>query len=134
MATNPKRSNVAANAAVDAMAALANAGFLDIYDGAQPATADTAVGAQVKLARLTFGNPAFAGGVAGVATANAIASAINALATGVAAWFRVWKSDGVTPVWDGSVGTAAADAIINSVNIQVNARVDCTALTLTEVK
>ena len=23
-----------------------------------------------------------------------------------ATWFRVWKSDGVTPIWDGSVGAA----------------------------
>lgn len=134
MALNPKRSNAAANAACDAMAALANGGFLDIYDSAQPATADTAVGAQVKLARLTFGSPAFGASALGVATANAIGSAINALATGTAAWFRVWKSDGVTAVWDGSVGTATADLIINSTAIQINARVDVTSLTLTENK
>ena len=57
---------------------------------------------------------------------------------GLARWdgyrFRVYKSDHVTAVWDGSVGTAAADAIINSTAIQQNARVDCTALTLTENK
>lgn len=134
MALNPKRSNLAASTAADAMAALANGGFFDIYDGAQPATADTAVTTQNKLASLAFGNPAFAAAVNGVATANAITSAINALLTGTATWFRVYKSDHVTAVWDGSVGTAAADAIINSTAIQQNARVDCTALTLTENK
>ncbi|MDP9265223.1 MAG: hypothetical protein M3O91_03770 [Chloroflexota bacterium] len=134
MALNPKRSNESATAAADAMAALCNNGFLDIYDGAQPATADTAVGAQVKLARLTLGATAFAAAVAGVATANAITQDSSADATGTAAWFRVWKSNGTSPVWDGSVGTATSDLVLNSVAISAGAAVAVTSLTLTENK
>ncbi len=134
MATNPKRTNAAATAACDAMAVLANGGFLDIYDGAQPATADTAVGAQVKLASLPLSATAFAGAVNGVATANAITSDASADATGTAAWFRVFKSDHTTAVWDGSVGTAAADLVLNSTAIQIGAQVSVTSLTLTEAK
>lgn len=89
MALNAKRTNAAATAACDAMAVLANGGFLDIYDGAQPVTADTAVGAQVKLASLPLSATAFAGAVNGVATANAITSDASADATGTAAWFRI---------------------------------------------
>jgi hypothetical protein len=134
VATNPKRTNAAATAACDAMAVLANGGFLDIYDGAQPATADTAVGAQVKLASLPLSATAFAGAVNGVATANAITSDASADATGTAAWFRVFKSDHTTAVWDGSVGTAAADLVLNSTAIQIGAQVSVTSLTLTEAK
>ncbi len=134
MALNPKRSNLAASTAADAMAALANAGKLRIYTGAQPATADDGIGAATLLAELVFANPAFGAAVNGVATANAIASDVTADATGTATWFRVWKSDGVTPIWDGSVGTAAADLVLNSVAIQAGARVDVTSLTLTESK
>jgi hypothetical protein len=134
MALNPKRSNAAANAACDAMAALCNGGYLRIYDGAQPANADTPVGSQTLLAELTFTNPAFAAAVAGVATANAIASDLVANATGLASWFRVFKADGVSAVYDGSVGVADADLVVNSANFQQGARIDVTALTLTELK
>ncbi|MDE3095591.1 MAG: hypothetical protein KGK07_06280 [Chloroflexota bacterium] len=134
MALNPKRSNAAANAACDAMAALCNGGYLRIYDDAQPANADTPVGGQTLLAELTFANPAFAAAVAGVATANAIGSDLVANATGVAAWFRVFKADGISAVYDGSVGVANADLVVNSANFQQGARIDVTALTLTELK
>jgi len=133
MALNPKRSNVAANAACDAMAALCNSGYLRVYDGSQPATADTALSGQNLLAELRFSATAFAASVAGVATANAITAAVAA-ATGTAAWFRVLKSDGTTVVWDGSVATATADLVLNSTAIQVGAQVSVSSLTLTEGK
>lgn len=134
MANNPRRTNVAANTACDAMAVLANSGFLRIYDGAQPATADTAVGAQVLLAELTMNATAFAASVAGVASANAITSDASANATGTAAWFRLVKIDGTTVICDGSVGTSAADLNLNSVAISSGAAVAVTSFTLTESK
>ena len=105
MALNPTLSNVAANAEADAACALANTGWLRIYDGTQPANADTAVSTQNILAELRFGATAFGASVAGVATANAITADSSANATGTATWFRVFKSDGTTALWDGSVGT-----------------------------
>lgn len=133
MPLNPKFTNLAVNTKVDAQAVLLNGGFIDIYDGTQPTTADTAIGAQVKLARLTFGNPAFGAGVAGVAAANAITQDTSADATGTAAWFRALKSDG-TAVMDGAVGTTGSNMNINSVAISAGAAVSCTAFTLTESK
>lgn len=135
MALNPKYTNLAVNTKGDALAALLNSGFLDIYDSTgtgQPATADTAVTTQVKLARLTFGNPAFGASVAGVATANAIAAG-TALATGTATWCRLLKSDG-TAVLDGSVGAATANLVLTTTAIVINASVSVSALTLTEGK
>jgi hypothetical protein len=134
MALNPKLSNVSANAEVDAMAALLNAGFLDIYDGAQPADGDTAIGAQVKLARCTFGNPAFGAGVAGVATANAITGDSSADASGTATWYRCLKTDGTTKVQDGSVGTATSNLVLNSVAISSGAAVAVDSFLLTASK
>jgi hypothetical protein len=87
MAHNPKLTNLGANSAADAVTALANSGFIKVYDGAQPATADTAITTQVLLATLTFGATAFGSAVAGVATANSITSDSAADATGTAAWF-----------------------------------------------
>lgn len=134
MALQPRRSNAAANAACNAMAALANNGYLRIYDGTQAATADTALGSQVLLAELRFSATAFGNAVAGVATANAIAADSSANQTGTASWFRVLGSDGTSVVYDGSVGTASADLILNTVAIVSGASVSVTALTLTEVK
>lgn len=134
MASNPRRTNLAANTACDAMAALANSGKLRIYDGSQPATADTAITSQVLLAELTMNATAFGAAVAGVATANAITQDSAADATGTAAWFRLWKSDGTTAICDGSVGAATADLILNAVAIVAGAAVSVTAFTLTENK
>jgi hypothetical protein len=134
MALNPKLSNVAANAEADAVCALANNGFLRIYDQTQAVTADTAVGAQVLLAELTFGATAFGAASAGVATANAIGQDASANATGTATWFRVLKSDGTTVLFDGSVGTSGANLNLNSVAISSGAAVQVTALTFTAQK
>ena len=137
MANNPKRSNVAANAAADAVVDLADTGYIRIYDSTgtgQPANADTAVSTQVLLAELRFGATAFGAASAGVATANAITDDSSANAAGTATWFRVLKSDGSTVLWDGSVGTSSADLILNTVTIAVSGVVSITAMTYTESK
>ena len=134
MALNPKRTNEAANTACDAMAALVNGGFLDIYDGTQPATANTAITTQTLLASLPLANPAFAAASAGVAAANAITADISADDTGTATWFRVYKSDHLTGVWDGSVGTAAANLNLVSTSIVTGGVVAVSSFILTESK
>lgn len=134
MALNPKRSNAAVSAAADAVTALLNSGKLRIYDGSQPATANTAITTQNLLAELTFNSTAFGAASNGVATANAITSDTSADATGTATWFRALKSDGTTPVFDGSVGTSSADLVLNSVAISSGAQVSITSFTYTENK
>jgi hypothetical protein len=134
MALTPKLANNAASAAADAVAALANNGYLRIYDGTQAADADTAVGAQVLLAELRFGATAFGAAANGVATANAITQDSSANATGTASWFRALKSDGTTPLWDGSVGTSGANLNLNSVSIVSGAAVSVTSFTYTQQK
>jgi hypothetical protein len=133
MAHNAHLANIGANAAADAACALCNGGFLDIYDGAQPATADTALSGQTLLASLALNATAFAASVAGVATANAISSAV-AGATSTATWFRVYKSNHTSVVFDGSVGTSGADLNLLSTSIVSGQTVTVTAFTYTQQK
>jgi len=100
-------SNAAVQAEGDALVALLSNGYLRIYSGAQPATGDAAIGAQVMLAELRLGTPAApATPVTGIVTFAAITSGVAA-AAGNAAWFRAFKADGVTPVLDGTADIAA---------------------------
>ncbi len=132
MALNPHLSTQAANAAADAACALCNSGFFDIYDGTQPATANTAVSTQNKLAGLTFGATAFGAASGGVATANAIGSDASADMTGTATWFRAWKSDHTTPVFDGSVGTASANLVLLTTSIVATGVISISSFTYTQ--
>lgn len=136
MATNPKVSSARRAAMLNSITAAASSGILRIYSGAQPTDADTAVGAQVVLAELTMNATAFGSATSvastdSVLTANSITPDSSANATGVAAWFRLWDSAGTVPLIDGTVGTSAADLIINSVSISAGAAVSASSLTLT---
>lgn len=137
MALNPQLTNASASAAANAVVVKvdqgAGAGKLRIYDGTQAATADTAIGAQVLLAELTFSDPAFGAASNGVATANAITADSSANATGTATWFRVVDSDN-TAIFDGTVGTATSDLVLNTTSIVSGAAVSVTAFTYTQSK
>jgi hypothetical protein len=100
-----KVSNAAIGAALDALTALLNTGYLRIYSGTRPADADTALSGNTLLAELRFAATAFPASSAGVATANAITSAASAAATGTASFYRALKSDGTTVVADGGVSS-----------------------------
>lgn len=134
MAVNTRWSVAARNAAADATATLLNTGYIRLYDstgGGQPADPSVAVGTNVLLAELRFGNPAFGAAAAGVATANAITDDADADNTGTATWYRALKSDGTTAVMDGSVGTAATNIVLATASIVQHAIVRLTAFTIT---
>jgi hypothetical protein len=105
----------------------AGAGFLRVYDGSRPATGGAAT---TLLAELTFTDPAAGAAAAGVLTFSAITQDASANATGTATWCRVVDSTGAF-VFDASVGTAAADYILNTVSITAGVTVSCTSATLT---
>lgn len=130
MAANPQLASAAVNAEANAVGALLNGGLLRIYDGTQPANADTAVSTQTLLAELTFGNPAFGAAVGGVATANAIDPEGNAPAGGAATWFRCLSAAGGS-VLDGTVGLSGCDLNLTSIQIQANAEVSVSSFTVT---
>lgn len=134
MAFTEKASNEAVNAEAAALGALLDGGFLDIYDGVQPATADTPLTGQTLLASLQFGTPAFGAPVQGVITANAITEEDDAPASGTATWYRCYKADHTSPVTDGSVGTINCNINLTDVNIVQHAVVSLGSFTLAEAK
>jgi len=102
------------------------AGLLRVYDGTRPATGGTATNL---LATLTLTNPAAPSPSGGVLTFSAIASG-TAGATGTATWCRFVDSTSAF-VMDGSVGTSAADYILNTTAIVSGVTVSCTSAVMT---
>lgn len=131
MANNLKISTTAVNAQADALSDLLDNGYLRIYDGTQPANANTAITTQVLLAELRFNATASPAASGGVLTMNSITQDSSANATGTATWFRALKSDGSTVVFDGSVGTASCDLNLGSTSITSGASVAVTSMTYT---
>ncbi len=130
MANNLKYSTALKNARLDAItSAIGTSGLLRIYDGTQPASPNTAVSTQTKLAELALSSAFAPSASSGVLTANSVTSA-NALATGTASWFRITTSGG-TAVVDGTVGTSGTDAIIDNTSISSGQSVSCTGITIT---
>lgn len=136
MAADPRLTNASASAAADAVVDridVGGAGTIKIYSGTIPTDADTAIGAQVLLATLTFSATAFGAAANGVATASAITSDSSADATNTAAWARI-ASGGGTTVMDVTVGTSGDDINFNTVSFVTGATVAITALTYTQPK
>lgn len=131
MANNLKISTTAVNAQADALSDLLDNGYLRIYDGTQPANANTAITSQVLLAELRFNATAAPAASGGVLTMSSIAQDSSANNTSTATWFRALKSDGSTVVFDGSVGTASCDLNLGSTSITSGASVAVTSMTYT---
>jgi hypothetical protein len=136
MALAPSITTAARNAAADAVVDLVDVGgtgTLRIYDGTAPADANAALSGNTLLAQLTMSATAFGTAAAGVATAAAITQDSSADATGTATFFRILSGAG-TPlvIMQGSVGTATADLVLNSVAISSGAAVSVSSLTYTQ--
>lgn len=130
MASNLKVSqDCASTQAAALVGGYTNASILRVYQGTQPATPETAIGAQVLLASVILPTPAFTQS-AGVMTANTISSVVIAV-TGTAQFFRWVKADGVTVIADGSVGTSGADMNLNSTALSSGATLAISSMTYT---
>ena len=138
MAKNTQLTDLAVNTEADALARLLDGGWCDIYDSTgtgQPATADTAITTQVKLAHVGFNATSAPAASGGVLTMNPMTADAAADATGTATWARCYKADGTTKVMDVSVGTGGTfNIVLNSTAIQVGAQVSITSFTHTVAK
>lgn len=134
MASALHMSNAAVNAEADALARLLDAGFIKLYTGTQPATADTALSGNTLLGTLGVNATSAPAASAGVLTFNAVSSDTTADNTGTATFYRALKSDATSVVMDGSVGTSGADMNINAVAIVAGAQIDITSWTHTVPK
>lgn len=113
MALNTQLADATVNAQAATLATLCNSGLIRVYDGTQPATADTAITSQVLGVTLTFGATAFPAASSGLLTANAITSG-TAVASITPTWARILKSDGTTVVMDVSAGASGANMTIGA--------------------
>jgi hypothetical protein len=119
------------NAMLDVPGAALNTGYLRIYSGTPPATADTSLSGNTLLAELRLNSDAFPAASSGVLTANAITADSTADATGTATFFRLFDSDGTTVRFQGAVATSGAELNMSSVSIVASAVVEVTSLTIT---
>lgn len=121
------------NAKLDAITTFAgNGAKLQIYNGTQPATG-AAITSQTKLSEHTLASP-FASGSSGGVLSPTAPSQVNALATGTASWFRIYKADGTTFVMDGAVGVTGSGApcIVNSTSFTSGVGVAVTSMSFTD--
>lgn len=133
MAHGLKLSQSAAKAALDALGALPDSGKLRVYNGSQPADADTAVSGQTKLVEWDLPANVFPAATIGavaraIITANTVTDVVG-LAAGTASWFRVIDSGG-NSLWDGTVGTSGCDLNLNTTTIGVGAAVSILSWTM----
>jgi len=110
---NSQLSSAAVNMQADALAAMLNDGYLCIFTGSQPANADSPLNGTL-LAKLRFDSVAARQSSDGRVQFKALKTA-EAIATGEAAWFRAYRSDGETVVLDGTI-----DMHGNGANLEVN--------------
>jgi hypothetical protein len=137
MASNLKYSATLKNAQQAAITTtLGASALLQIYSGAQPASPDTAISAQILLASLTC-NATFAGApAAGVLTLNSISTGTGTAgaSTGTTAtWFRLTTSGGTAHI-DGTVGITTSDLNLNNTSIATGQSVSVTAFTITNAQ
>jgi len=122
MPSNLKLSTGTVNTQADALARRLDNGYLRIYDGAQPATANSPVTTQKLLAELRIASPSSSAAVNGV-IALTLHPDTDANDTGQATWYRMLASDGVTPLLDGSAGTDPSDDLVfDSASIQIHSQ------------
>lgn len=132
-ANNPEFYDATVEAALNAVAAMLNSGFIKIYTGSQPALDGSLTG--TLLATMTFGATAFGSASASAGTVTAAANSITsgtAGNTGTAGYHALVKSDGVTVVATGSVGTSGADLNMNTLSVTSGNTVSCSSYTLSE--
>jgi hypothetical protein len=114
-------AQVAGEAAISGLCALANSGTLVFYSGSQPATPETALSGNTALATWTFNSTAFgaasiSGGYA-QAAANFTASSVTPSANGTVTFARMYESNGTTVIADFTVGTSGTDIVIGNTSI-----------------
>jgi hypothetical protein len=138
MASNLKFSAALKNAQQNAITSTLGANaVLNLYSGAQPASPDTAIGAQVLLASLAC-NATFAPAASGgVLTLNSIANGTGTAGAGAgtaATWYRLTTSGGTAHI-DGTVGTSASDLVLTgSTSIATGQTVSVTGATYTNAQ
>jgi hypothetical protein len=130
-----KITDATADGMLSSIATSLNTGYIRIYSGTEPTTANAALSGNTLLAELRFGATAFgaasASGADRVITANAITQDSGADADGTATFFRALSSNGTTVVYQGTVGTSGQQLNLTATNIVTGGVVSISSLTIT---
>lgn len=101
-------SGTCANLMLSALGQTLDSGFIRIYSGAEPSTAISPLSGNTLLAELRFGTTAFSApvpvGSSQIITANLITGDSSADNDGIATFFRAFRNDSETIIWQGSAG------------------------------
>jgi hypothetical protein len=120
-----KYSNALRHAQNEALITYAgNDAIINIYQGSAPANANTGITTQTLLVSCVLSG-AFGTDTDGTLTLGTVNTGV-AVATGVASFFRVFKSDNTSVVMDGSVGVTGADLNLDTTNINITQSVNIT--------
>lgn len=131
-----KLATATADAMLSSIATSLNTGYLRIYSGTEPTTADTALSGNTLLAELRFAATAFPTAAASSGTdryidAGTITADSAADADGTATFFRALSSNGTTIVYQGTVGTSGQQLNLTATNIVQNGVVSVSSLRIT---
>ncbi len=131
---NPRPTNALRNAMLQAIADKIDFGItggkINIYNGVQPATGDTALSGNTLLGTLTFSVACASSIAAGVLTFAAITEDTAADATGTATFARLTDSADLAVI-DLDVGTAGASINLNTTSIVLGGPIRLTSGTIT---
>jgi hypothetical protein len=124
-----KYSNALRHAQNEALITYAgNDAIINIYQGSAPANANTGITTQTLLVSCVLSG-AFGTDTNGTLTLGTVNTGV-AVATGVANFFRVFKSDNTSVVMDGSVGVTGADLNLDITAINITQSVNITGGTI----
>ena len=131
-------SNDVAKGMADAITTKLDAGtaaVINIYSGTPPADPDASLSGNTLLAQLTHNATSYGAAAdanpGGRITANAITGDTSADATGTASFYRQLTQNAGTVCTQGTVGTSAADMILNTVALTAGSAVNITSATIT---
>lgn len=140
MAAAPSCSQVAAEAALNAITALLNEtsatlSIIKVFSGSLPNSIEDAdpsglLSSGMTLSATAFGSATSSSSPYGAtATANSVASDTDIATSGTAASFRAyhWSGSAWVPVIQGTCGTSAADMILNTTTLVAGATLECTS-------
>jgi hypothetical protein len=108
-------------------------GILELYTTPLPATPQTAITTQTKLATLTFSKPCAVDPTTGTMTFSAITKDSSADNPGIVAWGRIKTSSGAAVI-DADAGLLSAGNTViqmTSLNVVAGMEVPATSMTLT---
>ena len=118
------------SAQADLLARNLDGGYVKIYAGTPPADVDTALSGNTLLGTLGINATSAPAASSGTLTFNAITDDTSADATGIATFYRTYRTDGTTAETQGSVGTSGTSMVLADTSIITGGTISITSVSL----